>query len=105
MNLRSIAALVAASAGLEQRRYLPLTIGTHIAAPAHWASYLLEGGPLEQPGEQAQADAWLARERVRIVGLEPDAEPYFSWGARLLVPELGVDGCMMLDYRAEELSL
>lgn len=78
---------------------------THIVAPAHWAPYLIYGAGFLSPGERVRADLWLARERVRIVGLEPGAEPYFSWAGRLLVPELGVDGFTALDYRAEELSI
>lgn len=79
---------------------------THIVAPAHWAPYLLHGDVATMTTrETAKADAWLARERVRIVGLEPGAEPYFSQHGRSLVPELDVDGFTALDYRAEELSI
>lgn len=84
----------------------PLHPITSIPAPAAWASYLVNGDASGlTPEERAQADAWLAREGVRIVGTEPDAEPYFSWAARILVPELDCTGAEMLDYRAEELTI
>lgn len=69
-----------------------------IAGPAHWASYLVNGDASGlEPREAALADAWLAREGVRVVGVA-DAEAWFSWSARLYAPELDCDGCAMLDY-------
>lgn len=61
-------------------------------------------------GYGAKADAWLKREGVRIVDVERDQngepfESYFSWNARLHCPELGCNGAMLLDYRAEELTI
>lgn len=79
---------------------------THIVGPAHWASFLINGDASGlSPEERDMADAWLARERVRIIGTEPGAEPYFTWSAAVHCPELGVAGMEALDYRAEELSI
>lgn len=84
----------------------PAPILTHIVAPAAWASYLINGDASGlEPGEREKADAWLQREGVEIVGTEPNAEPYFSNGGRLLVPELDCSGFTALDYRAREIRL
>lgn len=84
---------------------------TQITGPAFWRAYLLDGNADSlHPDDKAKADAWLARERVQIVGLERDASgepypPYFSWAMRLHAPELDCDGAVALDYRALELSI
>lgn len=79
---------------------------THIVAPAHWASYLVNGDASGlEPHELAQAQEWLRREGVRIIGTEPGAEPYFTKALHVYAPECGVSGGMVLDYRAEELTI
>lgn len=84
---------------------------TTIPAPAYWASYLVNNDPSGLSREEKmQADAWLAREQVRILDTARSddgagAEPYFSKGWRLLVPEADCDAGDLLDYIAEELSI
>lgn len=70
-----------------------------IVAPAHWADYLINGDASELDAwERRAADTWLRREGVRIVGAVEYADPWFSWQARLFVPELDCEACAMLDY-------
>jgi hypothetical protein len=79
---------------------------THIVAPAAWASYLINGDASGLSRlELTAAQAWLRREGVRIVGIEPGAESYFCAAGRVHVPELDADGFDALDYRAEELTI
>lgn len=79
---------------------------THIVGPAHWVSYLVNGDASSMTAvDLMQADTWLSREGVDIIGLEPTAEPYFTWAARVHAPELDCDGAIMLDYRAREMTI
>jgi hypothetical protein len=83
-----------------------------ITGPAAWASYLINGDASGlEPGEQAKADAWLAREGVRRVvcdapGEDEDSpqEPRFTWHMGLHCPELECSGGDALDYLAEPLA-
>lgn len=70
-----------------------------IVGPAHWHDYLIHGDASDlEPGEAAIADAWLAHEGVRVTAVVPYADPWFSWSARIHVPELDCEGCAMYDY-------
>lgn len=73
-----------------------------ITGPAAWAPYLINGDASGlDPESRLAADTWTAREGVRIVGTEPDAEPFFSWAGRLYVPEQDAAGFTALEYIAE----
>lgn len=79
---------------------------TTIKAPSHWASYFINGdasGLTDK--EQAQADAWLAREQVEIIDVADDEngepqEPHFSWNVQLYAPEVDYRGGDLLEYVA-----
>ena len=77
-----------------------------ITAPAYWASYFVNsdasGLSVE---EKTQADAWLAREGVKIVDVvrydDGEAtESRFTWSYRLYNPEADCCGGDVLDYVA-----
>jgi len=79
-----------------------------ITGPAYWASYFINGDASGLTDEErAQADRWLEREGVRIVGVATDEEtgemmdPYFTWNYDLHAPESGVPGGDVIDYIAE----
>lgn len=76
-----------------------------LTGPASWASYLINGDASGlDDGEQAKADAWLAREgAARVVSDVEDSER-FTWHMRLHCPELGCDGGSVVDYLAEPLA-
>lgn len=60
-----------------------------VIGPAHWAVYFINGDAtiFETDEEQAQADAWLTREGVRVIGVKDDEEPWFTGAFDLYAPE------------------
>ena len=80
-----------------------------ITAPAYWASYFINSDASGLTDEEhAQADRWLEREGVRIVGVADNEDgepmdPYFTWSYSLYAPESGAQGGDVLDYIAEAL--
>ena len=78
----------------------------NIIAPAYWASYFVNDDASGlTDSEQAQADAWLAREGVTILDVVRDengeaVEPYFSYHVQRYAPEVDYKGGDLLDYQA-----
>ena len=74
---------------------------TTIIGPAHWASYFVndDSSGLDEE-DQGNADAWLKRERVRIVGTT-DEESYFSTCLDMYAPECGITAGEVVEYLAE----
>lgn len=76
-----------------------------IVGPAHWHNYLVMGDASDlEPGEAAIADAWLAREGVRVIRAVPYADAWFSYQVATFAPELDCLGCAMLDYVCEPVT-
>lgn len=82
-----------------------------VTGPACWASYFINGDASGlETGEQAKADAWMAREGLRSIvsdATDEDGEPEgprFTWSMRLHAPELGCEGGDVLDYIADPLN-
>lgn len=48
--------------------------------PAHWASYLVndDSSGLE-PGEVAEIDTYLSKERIRVLCTSDDSEPWLAY--------------------------
>jgi len=70
---------------------------TKIIAPAHWASYLINGDDSGlDPGEVDKIEDWLSREDAgRAVSCEVE---YFTWQLRLHCPEAGAEGGTVAEY-------
>lgn len=76
-----------------------------VAGPAHWASYLVNGDASGlEPHDRAMCDAWQASLDLRIVGIV-DAEPWFTWAAKVYCPQLDTNGCAMLEYVCEKRNM
>lgn len=81
-----------------------------ITAPAYWSSYLVNGDASGlSADEKAQADAWLAREEVKVIDLERDndgeiVDARFTWSYGLYAPDSDVKGGEVLDYVCEPLK-
>jgi len=68
-------------------------------APDHWASYLINNDDSAMgERERVACDAWREREGILDV-LTVEGEPFFTWSARLHVPELECEGATVCTYR------
>lgn len=71
-------------------------------APAAWASYFVNGDASGiTDTERAQADAWLAREKVRVIDVAEGAEAYFSRSVQWYAPEVDYSAGDLLEYTCE----
>lgn len=72
-----------------------------VIGPAFWASYLVNGDASGLTAdEKARADAWLARESVRVVSTADDTE-WFTNALDIYAPECGYRAGSAITYLAE----
>lgn len=76
---------------------------------AAWSSYLVNGDDSGlDPAEKALADAWLAKNEVRVIDVEREddgeaVEAHFSWSYGLITGD-DCSGGDLLDYVCEPLK-